>query len=170
MSNDSGFNMADVKANLASTHHSFHVAPTQIDISTPAPQPAQTTNQAFYLATDSIVPGDRFSSEAAKNRLAQEALLANPAEIRKMFPQLLKDVSVHGNDHLDQSEIRAGLQNTKLPQSEINVLTVLYNGYPYFRQMPNGRSVAQHDQVALGSENVFDGRSAPSRNHSASLT
>jgi hypothetical protein len=70
-----------------------------------------------------------FDPLSAKNRLAQEALLADPSEMRQWFPTLLKDVTLNNNDHLDMAEIDKGLQNAKLSEAERNFLTVLKSGY-----------------------------------------
>jgi hypothetical protein len=70
--------------------------------------------------------------DQAKNRLAQEALLADPASMRKLFPTLLKDVGLGPNDYLDMAEIDKELQNEKLSQADKNFLTVLKKGYKEF--------------------------------------
>jgi hypothetical protein len=78
---------------------------------------------------DTLNPGD---PDLAKNRLAQEALLADPAEMRKLFPTLLKDIGLAPNDYLDMAEIDKELQNEKLSQADKNFLTVLKKGYKEF--------------------------------------
>jgi hypothetical protein len=73
---------------------------------------------------------------AARDKLAQEALLANPAEMRRLFPTVLKDVSLNHNGYLDLAEIDKGLQNAQLSQTEKNFLTVLKAGYKEFSLGP----------------------------------
>jgi hypothetical protein len=82
-------------------------------------------------------------AEAAKEKLAQEALMANPAAMRALFPKVLQDVSVNHNGYLDMYEIKQGLSNTDLPQDERNLLTVLekgYNNFDWDPKMPAGLS------------------------------
>jgi len=68
-------------------------------------------------------------AEAASNKMALEALAANPAELRQMFPKVYADVSTNHNNHLDMDEIDAALNSGKLDQTETNYLTVLKAGY-----------------------------------------
>jgi hypothetical protein len=71
-------------------------------------------------------------AEAAGNKMAQEALAADPAEMRKLFPAVYKDVNLNGNGHLDLVEIKKALYGSPLSQAERNYLTVLEAGYKQF--------------------------------------
>ena len=74
----------------------------------------------------------RVAADAAKNRLAQEALLTNPAEMRALWPQAYEAASLNHNGHLDLPEIQKALTNTDLPDDTRNFLTVLKAGYKNF--------------------------------------
>jgi hypothetical protein len=56
-------------------------------------------------------------------------MLADPGQMLKLFPSVLKDVSVNHNDHIDMYEIDQGLKNSKLSESEIAFLAALKVGY-----------------------------------------
>jgi len=72
-------------------------------------------------------------AEAARSKLAQEHLLDNPAEMRKIFPRVLNDVSVNHNGHIDMYEIEQGLKNPKLDQAEKDLLVTFRQGYDNLR-------------------------------------
>jgi hypothetical protein len=104
------------------------------DRNTAGAQPSQTAKPEATDASPVLVrqsDADK-QAEAAGDRLAQEALLANPAEIRQLFPRLLSDASLNHNDHLDIAEINQALQQKSLPQNEIDALNVLKAGYKQF--------------------------------------
>ena len=96
-------------------------------------------------------------AESAKEKLAQEALLANPAEMRKLFTTVYKDVSVNHNDHLDLYEINQGLQRTDLPEDENNFLTVLKAGYKDFSYDPKSKLANKTGVLDLDDEGVSAG-------------
>jgi hypothetical protein len=81
----------------------------------------------------------------AANKLAQEALLADPATMRKLFPTVLNDVKGNNNGgYLDMADIKQGLQNPALSQQDKNYLTVLEKGYDNFTWDPNSSSLFVH--------------------------
>lgn len=101
--------------------------PKPVDPNAPlSPRDIAAARDAANLAAS------RAQAEAAKQKLAQEALLANPAEMRKLFPKVYNDVSINHNNHLDKFEIDKGLQNQSLSQDERNLLTVFKAGYEHF--------------------------------------
>jgi len=73
------------------------------------------------------------AAEAARSKLAQEHLLANPAEMRQLFPRVLGDVSVNHNGHIDMYEIEQGLKNPNLAQCEKDLLQTFRQGYEHMR-------------------------------------
>jgi hypothetical protein len=151
MPNDSGYDVTASKSHLNTIDHAQFVDPA---LHGPRPQPHQpqgsrpATDDPLQAAINAVKPPNEvglpaarpaeaiapYDPNSAKNRLAEEALLANPAEMRKMFPKVYNDVSLNHNGHLDDSEINQGLDNPKLPESEKNFLTVLHAGYDVFSQ------------------------------------
>jgi hypothetical protein len=165
MPSDGGFDLAAFKAHLDVVYHDrpTDVEPVGLDLFGPPSRPLSWTGNRDVLveataaqrspaattvtpappdagkATDQSPQPDSDSlAEAARNKLAQEAMLASPAEMRKLFPTVLKDVSLNHNDHLDLAEIENGLKNKQLSQTELNFLTVLKNGYQVLSQAPGG--------------------------------
>jgi hypothetical protein len=178
MPNDSGFDMAAFKSHLDAVYHNrpTDIEPPGLDLFThpaqpisfkpaatdplqgalAAVRPTETPGPAVALKTADAIkpPPESDAADAARNKLAQEALLANPAEMRKLFPALLKDVSLNHNDHLDIAEIDKGLQNAQLSQSEKNFLTVLKKGYKELSLEPCG--CADPDGVSANGLAVVD--------------
>jgi hypothetical protein len=100
--------------------------------------------------------------QAANDKLAQEALLSDPAKMRQIFPQVYKDVSLNHNDHLDLIEIQKGLHNPNLSSDERNLLTVMEQGYKNFTYDPTSLTALTHEfdydanGVSAGSLTMLD--------------
>ena len=95
--------------------------------------PVPYSKQDIENSRESALQAER---DAASNRLAEDALLDNPAAMRKMFPQVYKDISLNHNDHLDEEEIKQALKGGAISQDERNFLTVLKDGYKQYSYDP----------------------------------
>jgi hypothetical protein len=106
-----------------------------------APLPYDSADKAKWaaVAAEKQVKGEAIAREQAAAKAAdkaalpeREALANNIAELRKLFPSLLKDAGVNHNGHLDLYEIKTGLNNKKLSRDEHNMLAILEAGYNQF--------------------------------------
>jgi hypothetical protein len=120
----------------------------------PAASPAGTAKRAEAPAQTDATAASPADPEAARNKLAQEALLADPAQMRKVFPVVLQDMGLKENAYLDMSAIDLGLHNSKLSQSDKNFLTVLKAGYKEFSQTPTEMSKLQDDGSGVSAKSL----------------
>jgi hypothetical protein len=93
-----------------------------------APAHPTTGDTTAEKAPPHVTTGDT-SAEKARTKLAEEALSANPAEMRRLFPLVYGHVSLNHNEHLDTAEIDKGLANPSLAQNEKDFLALLKDGY-----------------------------------------
>jgi hypothetical protein len=173
MPNDAGFDLEAFKAhlNVIENHQPSAIPPLgpelQVPLS-PATGPPVTPKDSLQGAMDTLnlpketrapdqgKPGTDLGpggAEEARNHLAQEALQANPAEMRRLFPQLLKKISIYRNDHLNLYEIESGLHNAALSQDEKTMLTVLKEDYLAFSELP-GHALTRGVIPVLDNEGV----------------
>jgi hypothetical protein len=91
-------------------------------------------------------------AEEARQRLAEEALLANPAEMRRQFPDLLKVLDKNHDGKLNQAEVFAQTNTASLSVSQRAFLAILQKGYGDlsrgFGQLP-GNGCINNDCLAV---------------------
>ncbi|MBS1991204.1 MAG: hypothetical protein JSS86_01615 [Cyanobacteria bacterium SZAS LIN-2] len=79
-------------------------------------------------------PGAESQTDIAKAQelrdlSAQKELLAHPGELRRLFPEMLKEFDLTHQGYLDRHDIAKGLARGSLTDLQRNYLTVLRNGY-----------------------------------------
>jgi len=138
--------MLDPPDYLAKAVKSADSAPAQ-NPSKPLTKPDETHDSS----TDIGDPGDSLS---ARNKLAEEALLAQPGQIRQFFPALMKDLGQKPDDDLSMSEIDLALKNPHLSQVDVNLLTVFKAGYTEFSQVVDFDSELQADTSGISGKSL----------------
>ncbi len=113
----------------------------------------QLSPPAEVEGADAARPADAINAAeaaSARSRLAQEALVANPGEMRKLFPVVLKDVGIKYGSHLDMADISIGLRNPQLPQADKDFLAVLQAGYEHFNRGTSAKNNSELEADPLG--------------------
>ena len=153
MTRESGFDVTAFKTNLDDMYRDrlTNSEPAGVDLFSQAyprdvakpaahasadPLTAAVDSMRGEVIVDAVERVKAAQAQAAKDNKDQLALAQNPAEMRKLFPQLLKDLHHRDPDHIALDEIESGLKDQQLSQLEKNFLTVLKRGYDKFQYTP----------------------------------
>jgi hypothetical protein len=83
--------------------------------------------------------GDLQSPAAiARNRLSEQALIANPTELRQIFAANIGSLDSTATGYLNETQIAQGLSDQAVTGKERQMLNILYRGYDMFARAGNG--------------------------------
>jgi hypothetical protein len=83
--------------------------------------------------------GDLQSPAAiARNRLSEQALVANPTELRQIFATNIGSLDSTATGYLNETQIAQDLSDQSVTGKERQMLNILYRGYDMFASAGNG--------------------------------
>ena len=125
-----------------------------LEITSSADLPGKNQPARGVDVKENPAPGTTTAPLPDKNLLAQEALLADPALMRKMFPTLLKDLGGRWSGYLNMADISEGLDKDNITQDDRNLLTVLKAGYTEFSQLPSAHHTLKHEDAGVSANTL----------------
>ncbi len=117
--------------------------PSSTNQSNPAASQSADSGVGTAPGAEARPSNDNDSPEAdARQKLAVEALMADPAQMRKVFADLQEKISPDGTGNIGWNAITAGINDSRMTQQERDLLFILKDDYSALSTIDGGNSNA----------------------------